>query len=233
MPYVIDIALLVIFVLIVVRSAKKGFGKIVLDLAATVLSFLAAYLFSRPAAEFLYEKFVRKMIEKSVADKLTASSAANSLKQVQEVVSGLPDTLIAFSKSMGISIDKLVNSLTKADLSAGNIASSVTETVIRPVAIVMMAAVCSLIIFIVASIVLGLLTRLINKVFKLPVLKGANKSLGACLGVVKGIVFILVICTALYYLSGITNGVVKDAIKESRVVSLVNDVNPVIGRFDG
>ncbi len=233
MQYIIDIVLLAVFVLIIVRSAKKGFGKIVLDLLATVLSFAAAYLFSRPAAEFLYEKIVKKMIENSIAEKLGESSAVSSLKQVQEVVAGLPDAIVAFSKSMGVGVDKLADSLTKADISAGNIAAVVTETVIRPVVILIMGAVCALLIFIVASIVFGLLTRLLNKVFKLPVLKSANKALGAALGVLKGIIFVLVICTLLYYLGGFTTGAFSKAVDNSKIVSLVNRGNPIIGRFNG
>lgn len=78
------------------------------------------------------------------------------------------------------------------------VSSSVEELVAGPLAVVVCRIVIFAVVSAVASIVLGILVNLICKIAKLPVLRTANKLLGAVLGLFNGLlcVFILsFICT--------------------------------------
>ncbi len=93
---------------------------------------------------------------------------------------------------------KIDMAVTKDVLSAETVSSSVEELVAGPLAVVVCRIVIFAVVSAVASIVLSILVNLICKIVKLPVLRTANKILGAALGLFNGLlcVFILsFICT--------------------------------------
>lgn len=232
MVHIVDLILIACFFLMVIIAAKKGFAKIIMNIGATILSFIAAYTLSRPAADFLYEQFVRSMIENSIADKLEENtSATDALTQARSIAELVPEGLVNLGDKLGLNISTLFENLTNADFSSGNIAEVVTDSVFKPIVIVLMTAVCGLIIFILASFIFGLIAKLINKVFKLPLIKSVNKGLGALLGVVEGIIFLLIICTLVYYAGGIIGGKFGEFLDNSYIIDFVNTYNPVIAKF--
>lgn len=101
------------------------------------------------------------------------------------------------------------------------ISSSLEQTVAGPIAI----AVCRIVIFVlvsaVASLVLNIVINAICNIVKLPVLRTANKLLGAVLGLVNGLLCVFVvsfICTIA--LSFIDNAEFTEAVSSSYIIDL-------------
>lgn len=231
MAYFIDIILIAGFVLTIIFAAKKGFAKIFLNIGASVLSFIAAYTLSRPAAEFIYEKIIREMIENSLAEKLEELPAGDALTQARALVESIPQGLVSLGEKIGLNVETLIASLNSANISAQNISATVTESVIKPIVIVLATAVCGLLVFIIASVVFGFLAKLLNKVFKLPFIKSVNKVLGGVLGVVQGAILLVLVCTIVYFLGGIIDGKLAEYIDNSVIIEAVNSINPILAKF--
>ena len=76
--------------------------------------------------------------------------------------------------------------------------------------------------FVVLSFLLNFLVSLINKVFKIPVLKQANQLLGALLGAVCGGIIVVILCFALQISSHVVyNAEYVNAVENSKIVQLV------------
>ena len=76
--------------------------------------------------------------------------------------------------------------------------------------------------FVVLSFLLNFLVSLINKVFKIPVLKKANQLLGALLGAVCGGIIVVILCFVLQISSHVVyNAEYVNAVENSKIVQLV------------
>ncbi len=233
MEYIIDIIIISGFFLIITLAVKKGFAKIVLDIGATVLSFITAYIFSRPAAELVYEKVIKGMIENSLEEKLRELPAGDAFAQVRALAGSIPQGLVSLGDKIGLNISTLIENANKADISPGSISASVTDSVFKPIVLIAATAVCGLLIFILASVVFGLVAKLVNKVFKIPLVKSVNRALGGVLGIVEGVVFLFVFCTLAYFIGGLTDGKLSEYIGNSVIIEAVNGFNPILEKFKG
>lgn len=231
MAYIIDIILIAVFAFTVAFAIKKGFAKIVLNLAATVLSYIAAYVLGKPAAELLYDKAVRGMIEKSLAEKIEKSPAGDVITQTKALIESLPEGLLKLAEKMGFNTTAAVESVNKANITSSEISIAVTDSVLKPMVIVLLTILCSIIIFIVASVIFGFLAKLINKVFKMPLVKNVNRLLGGVVGIIQGIIILLVICSVFYFFGGLFGGKMAEYIDSSLIVKFINGINPIISRI--
>lgn len=76
--------------------------------------------------------------------------------------------------------------------------------------------------FVVLSFLLNFLVSLINRVFKIPVLKQANQLLGALLGAVCGGIIVVILCFVLQISSHVVyNAEYVNAVENSKIVQLV------------
>lgn len=231
MAYIIDIILIAVFAFIVAFAVKKGFAKIALNLAATVLSYITAYIFGKPAAELLYDKAVRAIIEKALAERIEKSSAGDILTQTKGIIEALPEGLMKLAEKIGFNATAAVESISNTDVSAKGISAAVTESVLKPMIVVLLTVLCSIIIFILASIIFGFLAKLINKVFKMPLVKNVNRFLGGVVGIIQGVIILFVICSAFYFFGGLLGGKMAGYIDNSLIIKFINGINPIISRF--
>ena len=76
--------------------------------------------------------------------------------------------------------------------------------------------------FVVLSVLLNWAVALVNKFFKIPVLKQANKLLGGLLGALCGLMIVIVLCHLLQFFSHIIyNAQFVNAVESSNIVQLL------------
>lgn len=232
MEYAIDIALIAVFTLTVIVGVKRGFAKSVLGIVGTVASFILAYLFSKPLAELLYTNIADGLIKEKLAEKFSGelSGAVDLYTEITRIVSSIPDGLVNLASKVGVNISGLTEQLLSLEVTNDTVLNALADTVIKPVALVIMSLLCCVLIFAVSSIVFSIIAKLIDKVFKLPVLGAANKILGAVFGVVKGVIAVIFICTVIDVLYGfIGNGNFALAVESSKILSFFNSHNVIAG----
>lgn len=179
---VFDLITVALFVLIVAAGVIKGAAKMILGLAATFISFLAASWLGKLLAGVLYDAFCAPAVGSAVED--SASSAG-------DLVDNLPFWAEKALHLSGRSIS----------LSDGGTAVQLTDRVndaVRPIAVGVMAILLTLLLFFVINLILRkFVLPLILKVFRLPFVRRADQVLGGMIGAVEAIV---VICMLAYLL---------------------------------
>ena len=197
--WVLDALLVALFVTVVAWAVHKGFFPSALQLLAWVASVAIAGALSSALAGPIYEAFaarpVRRTIEASLDNAVNSSQAAQAARQV---ISDLPEALTALaSRFGGIETDQLVSNLDKNQFNAANAAELLETSIVAPIGTAVVRVILSLIVFTLLLTATRLIVRKVAKLRKLPVLKQADRILGAVLGLVKASLLLFVVSLAL------------------------------------
>lgn len=194
--YIFDIVLLLVTVVIIIVSAKRGFVISLLSTVSVALSGFLSYKFTKPLTEFIYSSFLYDKIETKLMEVLTGLSQNVSYgDKIQAMIDSIPTGIVNASQGLGFNLNFAVESL-QLDLFTNeaivkafmdNIGSYIIKSVLEIVVFVVL--------FAVLSVVFKYISLLFNKlVRKIPVVGKANTILGGVLGLVKALVTVVVIC---------------------------------------
>ncbi len=194
--YIFDIVLLLVTVVIIIVSAKRGFVISLLSTVSVALSGFLSYKFTKPLTEFIYSSFLYDKIETKLTEVLTGLSQNVSYgDKIQAMIDSIPTGIVNASQGLGFNLNFAVESL-QLDLFTNeaivkafmdNIGSYIIKSVLEIVVFVVL--------FAVLSVVFKYISLLFNKlVRKIPVVGKANTILGGVLGLVKALVTVVVIC---------------------------------------
>ena len=224
--YGIDILLIVVLAVSVISSMRKGFLKCILSIICVIAAVVAATSLSLPAAEWSYDNlisgYVTQKVEAAMQDGLDSASAALTVNQI---IDEIPDILITQLESFGIDIADVTKDISSLKLSVHDTAEKISQDIIRPGALVLLRMLCFILIYLAVRFVLGVLSKFISGIAKLPLLKQANKWLGAVTGVIKGVALILLISTLLNgYASLAADGdLVAESVENSAICKAVKN----------
>lgn len=189
---IIDFIFLLFVAICVFDGRKKGFVKMILSFAATIASWLIAYELSEPVAVWANESFVHGWISESIENAI-ADSIGNGTAALLE---SIPDYIANAAKTAGISLGEIAAQLGNSVDSvqaAEKIYTALEASVIVPA----LKVVAFFVVYAIVEWVLALGIGVVNRVFKLPIIKGFNKLLGGAAGALKGIIMCAVISLVL------------------------------------
>lgn len=217
-----DIVIAVIALIIILVNIKKGFIKQVIGLVATIGSILIAYFFCRTLLTFVNAQF-------GWQDKL-AGSIASSFSSKELFNAALSEENIrAAVQSVSLPefiADAAVTLLASADGAFENVGVFISDILAE----YLLLSLSFIVLFIVARIVLGLIKRLIVKLFTLPVLNKIDMLLALILGLLKSVIIIYVAVYIVQLLPPSISfaGTVRDAVNSSWILSFLK-ANDVVG----
>ncbi len=186
---VIDIILILIFAAGLIDGFRKGFVRMLLAFISIVLCLMAARQFSAPVAEWADKQFIHEPLSEYISETVEGSFdgvTRENISQVIEKIGFSADTLFEIAESAGASVDELVEDLTESDeydRAVDKIALAIETHLLMPLLELLAFAVIYLLLHAVCNILISLVCR----VFKLPVIKSVDKSLGLVLGGIKGL----------------------------------------------
>lgn len=231
MKYLLDAAVILIFLLCVAIGHKRGFIKTVTGIVALVAGLLGASLFCGPAAELVYDKAVAPSIVTTVDTKLEELEG-REIERLDAAYQEFPAVVKNLLAQVGIEdVDDLAQKMPEG---GQNSAGESVNSLIRPLLLPLIKAVCSLLLFLIVYIVASILLRALNLVAKLPLLKQLNKTLGLIGGAVAGVLWSLLAVTLMQILAatGVTDGALTlQTIGETAVVNWLIGINPLGGAF--
>ena len=209
---ILDIILGLIILASAVYGYKRGFIKSIWGIAAWGITIAAVYAAMNPAIALLNGTKtavnINNSIYTAVADKLTAD---NNLSLSQ--ATGLPEWAVK-----GISLNDVIDN--SVEITAHTAADTITDTVIKIIA--------SVGLFIIIRAVLGILFGIINAVFHLPLLNGANRLLGAALSVVGAMIIVYIAAAAVAMFA---NPSIYEHIEKTYIVKEIFDNNILMKLF--
>ena len=233
MEYILDLIFIALAVVMIILGAKKGLIKALLDGLSTIASGIIAYILATPVAKVIYDAFVRGVVKseflKGLNDSGTDFGSIN--EKVNALVNELPEGALAIASKFGFDVNGAISNVVS---SAPDSNESLVETLMTNIGdnifLTITEAVTMIALFIIVSIALTFVIRLLNKVVKkLPVIKQANKLAGGLLGLIKAVVIIFVISTVLVF---VQNEELAPMINSSVILKVVNDINPLLNIFN-
>jgi len=220
MAYIVDIILVVIFALIVLISAKKGFFRSFIDFAGSIIAVLTARVLSQNFAKNVFDGVIAPGAEKLLAQNLGEFGTTDYTQQVDNALESLPEGLDGILQIMGIDSQSIIEKATTegVNFNGENLVESLMNTVVTPIG----TAVLQFILFVIFAIALIFIIKVFGKLFdkifkKLPVIKGLNKSLGAVFGILRGLIIVVIV-------SMLISVVVSFANSEALITSVENSI---------
>lgn len=183
-----DLLIAAVIVFTVVKASKKGLIKSVTGLIKGAVSFIAAYAFTPLLGGLIYDKFMLARVSGGIEKTLLSLSGDGSGTYD---LAGMFETMDSSLKQI---IDRYgadtaeVAELCKSSAANESAVEKLADFIANPVADMLSSALAFIGIFVVVFLALTLLAIILDAIFHLPVLKGANKFLGFVFGIAEALI---------------------------------------------
>lgn len=221
MGTVIDLLLVAVLIILVIFGARKGFARTLFSFLAKIASVIIAYVVSDMYADVVYEKFFKESVVGALESNVDSTLASGDISmQISSVWENLPDFLKRIGEAFLIDPLAINGQIDDINLS-GEIASSLEQVFAGPLATVVCRIVLFALVSFISSILLSVIVNLICKVVRLPVLRSADKLIGAALGLLNGLVSVFIISFVFTIVSGfITNEAFTEIVNSSYIINI-------------
>ncbi len=233
---IFDILIVVVAVVIIVMSARKGFVATCLDSFSMVISAFVSYKLCPVVANGMYDMFIKDLVKTEFKQALDDMSGSLSVtEKVAGMINSLPEIAVKLAESMGIDVNNMSSILVSG--SATN--ETLIETIAETLAYDIMITLTEIIVFIALFIIATLLVRFISTFFshnleKLPFVGKLDSLLGGALGIVKALVLIFAGSVILYIVAQTAEpGSLLESIKASQIYMFMEEYNPIIDVLRG
>lgn len=191
MSWTLDIIIILIVSLTVYFAAKNGFVKTAISASSFIIAILLTAILTTPVAEAIKASPLSATVRNATEDRIEGILLEGSY----EISSLLEGESEEFNKLLAVArIDKddLMEKYVSMDPDkvAYNLAVEISNPIIDTVAII----VAIIIIYIGTQIILSVVSFILDKVCRLPVLKSCNKFLGIVVGVVLALLRACLFC---------------------------------------
>ncbi len=229
-PLIIDLILIAVFLGLCIAGAVKGFVKMIMRVFGKLGAFIVACIFSDDLSAAINSKYFGPYFSELFA-KYADTIAQASDDKVAQTVEELPAAFKTMAQMLGYNTETLVE-----EIRMGEGVSGVVNSLASPIAEAVSSAVAFSVLFFGILIIAWILTKVLDTLAKLPVLKTMNRWLGFAMGAVEGVfvvcVLVLIFSLVLPYLQAENLlGLADVAVEEIRLFSYINDNNPLAAVF--
>lgn len=201
MSWILDLMIVAIIVVSAIVTAKRGFVKTVLNIAALIISLTLVTSYggalSDAAFDLVVKKPVQSSVEKSINDNFGA--IADNSYTADELTQKLPQFLQKQLSKYGFDSTKL-NGIVALKKTSAETAEAITVDIVKPMVTPLLLVIVDTLLFACSFIILKIAVRFICTLFKAPVLNKVNKLFGILLGLVKGILISVIVCTVIGFI---------------------------------
>ena len=196
----LDVFVIIVLVFFAVLGYRKGFIKSVMGLVSLGLSLILAINFYAIPAEYINEHVIEPYYADKTSDDLQSlMNGGTETIPPEKVLTDKPDTLIEILDKFGVDVEAITDfyensvKLTTDSFNIDEVADKLSDFIVESTARTVSNILGFLLIFIAGLIVLNLILKLLDLLFKLPVLKFTNKFFGMVLGVAKGLIVVVIV----------------------------------------
>lgn len=235
MGWIWDILLIVILVLSISFAARKGFIRTLIELVGYIIALIAAAYLGGMLAEFVFETFVRGGMVSSIQEQIEATGLNDIATGITGAFESLPSYITDTIAALGITPSAVAAQLTGDGLTAESVAASVVDVAVKPAMLTMLRSVFHVILFVILLFVVRRIARLCGFVNKIPLVGDLNIVLGGAFGLLKGVVWVLFLCTVVSLLQPMLQEVWPffndETIESSYLFRFVYHNNPITAFF--
>ncbi len=235
MSLLFDILLIVIFLLCIYTGVKKGFVHSVMSFVTFIAAFLSAWKLSPGLAVFYRENIFDEKLTRTVSDAIgTILHNGLGTLGLENLFADKPQAFMDIVNRYHSSITELENYY-NMQVASGSAAleKRVSEYIALPVSEILSSALAFLTIFAVVTLVLSLISALLDAVFKLPVLNALNRIMGFLLGAVCGILNVWAVSLVIKALVPVLGALFPqlfraELFENSMLFNLIYEFNPFV-----
>lgn len=193
MNILLDIITLVIFIFSVYRGYKKGFVKTILSLCGGIVCLILAISLSPAVSNFINQKYISPTFERVATEKFSQVLSEDSKNEdinFDKLIQDQPSEFLQILDQFGVDLESLEEKFEEFKTSSSqNTSDSVIKYIVKPISSTISYVIAFIIVFLASILILSIVTFLLDKISKLPLLKTANR----LLGVISGILFALLL----------------------------------------
>lgn len=216
----IDLAFIVIAALMIIIGACRGFMVSLLSMLRLLVGIPLAYFVSDMYYTQLYNRFVKEIAYNNVLEELSQTQSVESIiRNVKELTESLP---AVFGKDIDLT----------GALSLEEISRVITDSVIEPIALIIIRIFIFAAVFIAFYIITGIIILAVKRMRRkehVP-FKKTDYVLGGAFGLVKAVAVIFTAATIITSITGIIpqdNSFIKQT-ESSYALEFINTYNPLL-----
>ena len=170
-----------------------------MGLVSAVASAIAAYAFTPMLAKFIADRFLSERITAGIDETLQSLSldTTTDLFNLDRVSVDLPEPFTAILDRYHIDLGSMIARMRGLTSASEETVHSLAGDIASPTVRVLSCAIAFLAIFVGAFLLLSIVTVLLDALFRMPVLNGANIFFGALFGIAEAAVFVFVLAVVL------------------------------------
>ena len=225
--FLFDIICTAVWIVLVVRYARKGFLSSIVQLAGNLFSLVGARQLSAACAGWVFEHMLAGGFRTQIAASLSADGVVDLSGIAEKYAGFLPASfrasiVAAFERSIGAVL---------AD-NAVVLADSIVENVLQPLLTPVITLVLFFVFYALLRLLVSMLVTVLGLVNKLPVIVTVNRGLGWLVGSLTALLDLYLVLCVLWGIIVITGGnlnVLNDTVMSSSIYyKLFNLFNPFL-----
>lgn len=232
MTYIFDLIIIFTLVVTVVVGYRRGFVQSLVQIAGYILAFVLALSLSSPIASAVFDGLIAEGVENKLTESFVSITDGSPADKANAFFDGLPGPLASALRNNDEVVNVVQGFNDDFELSAQKFANTMIDKAIRPVVVSLLRIVIFILLLIVLSIVIKLLAKLFKPISKLPIIHQIDGVLGAVLGLLKGIVFVLSFVSVLQLVVAVSpaDGIItKEMLDGGLLIGWISKINPLNG----
>ena len=225
--FLFDIVCTVVWLLLAVRYARKGFLASSVQLGGNVFSLVGARVFSGWAAAEVFQRFLAGSFRTQIAESISAGGVVDLTGIADKYAGFLPES---FRASIVAACERSINAVL-AD-NAVVLADTIVEKVLQPLLTPVIMLVLFFVFYAVLRLLVSMLVTVLGLVNKLPVIGTVNRGLGWLTGGMTAMLDLYLVLCVVWGLVVITGGnlnVLNDTVMHSSLYyKAFNMFNPFL-----
>ena len=240
MSLTIDVVILAIIAVSAFFVYKKGFIGTLFSLIGTVVAIALSLMLCTPVSAFINENFVNPTVKSYIIKVVDSSSIGQSYEQaltngadIVKKVKDMPASLKSVLDLAGIKTEDILAEANKTQTNATQAVDNLINKIAAPISSAISRVIALVGLFILLSIALWVVCKLITAVFNvLPLGKKLNKFGGLAFGIIRGLLIVFVISALFVAVSksvdpNSNNIFSNKTIEKTVLLKTVSDFNPI------
>ena len=199
MSFAIDAIILLTAVVIIWAGTSRGFIRSVMGLGCTVASLFAAYAYTPVLSNYFRTNFLLDKITSGIYETLKslAFDTETDLYNLDRLAVDLPAPFTDILERYGIAVESFSDQLRGLTATTDDVVHEFAVQIAEPTDNVIAYDGSFILIFFAVYLVLSMITSLLDLIFKMPVLRGANMFFGFVFGAAEAVLVTFLLATLL------------------------------------
>ena len=249
MPYILDAVILLILIVSVVRGVKKGFIKAAFSILSFLLAAALAFMFYVPFSEYVINTGLGQSVSQNLGDSIYKAVSGDGQKadtsdtENKQTQNSAKENDTASSNSLGSTTEDIIKTMNipdfmfksvfeRSDFLMRTARLNAAQAVSSALTSAFMKLVSGVLLFLLILLGIWILRKILELVFKLPLLKEVNKLAGFIAGLVNGILISYLIIAICVSLSGFNElSFIKNTTQQSYIYKNFYQTNIIAEMF--